>query len=362
MLQKELIGLQWLRAMAALMVVMAHNHDFLLKHGMEFYDGWIGGIGVDIFFIISGYVMFGLMDGLPQGRREAYMFAAKRIGRIVPIYWLVILSVILFWQITGNDLSGGMNHYFRTSRVVKNLLFLDANPIVGVGWTLAYEMFFYLLSGVAILAITRNSTRLLAISLTLAALVLVGIVAEYTGRIVGNPLILEFAAGGLIWFLLNKFGDRLPPPIGITTALAGLAGMVMLYGHHDYNHGHPYWFAASFLFVFGIMMAEPYFMRMRWRGPVALGDASYFLYLVHFYVIITVTGLLFDVFHVTPGLAPALFATIMIMAITCTLSLLGHVYLERPLSRYVTGHLLRLLRWTARGRSDNRQAGQPLPL
>lgn len=110
------------------------------------------------------------------------------------------------------------------------------------------------------------------------------------------------------------------------------------------------------------MMAEPYFMRMRWRGPVALGDASYFLYLVHFYVIITVTGLLFDVFHVTPGLAPALFATIMIMAITCTLSLLGHVYLERPLSRYVTGHLLRPLRWTARGRSDNRQAGQPLPL
>lgn len=39
MLQKKLIGLQWLRAMAALMVVMAHNHDFLLKHGMEFYDG-----------------------------------------------------------------------------------------------------------------------------------------------------------------------------------------------------------------------------------------------------------------------------------------------------------------------------------
>lgn len=128
-------SLQILRALAATSVVYLHI-------GCE---PWFGGFGVDIFFVLSGFVMCYITDSGESGKE----FFLRRIARIVPLYWaLTLITFVIAWlkPTLFNSTTADLGNLF------KSLLFIpyvkengSISPIIPVGWTLNYEVYFYLL-------------------------------------------------------------------------------------------------------------------------------------------------------------------------------------------------------------------------
>src|SRR5262245_17640204 len=177
-----ILEIQILRAVAALAVVVMHIGTELRYWGKATIS-WtdVGNAGVDLFFVISGFIMV-FIAWNRFGHRDAPVdFFARRLIRIVPLYWLVT---------TGYVLAGS----FPTRRIVTSYLFVpdfSTNaaplPVVLQGWTLNFEMFFYLVLAVALLLPRRAA--LTCVSALLAALVLVNV--PYYGQ----SVILEFVLG-----------------------------------------------------------------------------------------------------------------------------------------------------------------------
>lgn len=262
-----LTSIQYLRGLAALAVVAMHT-------------GWtysgIGAAGVDVFFVISGFIM------VHVSRREVTptVFLRARVLRVVPLYWLLtlvgvalaglddiprILASLAFWPHAGFD---GRDY-----------------PVLIPGWTLNYEVFFYLAFAVTLLLQAR--LRLPVLSLGLAGLVALGIAihpaqaaaATYTG-----PLLLEFLGGAWLcqawqrgWVPRGRWGLALSA-LGALVLLAQ-AGIGPFEGWRCLTWGLP-----SLLIVAGALGAEAGGRLPRILGLRQMGDASYALYLTHLMV------------------------------------------------------------------------------
>ncbi|WP_284201157.1 acyltransferase family protein [Methylobacterium tardum] len=184
----SLDGIQIMRAAAATAVVFTHsitrvsmsiNAD---SSGSYFKtcDGnqWvIGDFGVDLFFVISGFVMFYAhrSDFGVSGSTRSFMI--KRLVRIVPLYWLLTSLAVFIITLAPDVFSNGRE--LDVLWYISSYLFIPfpspsgvVAPVVGVGWTLNYEFMFYYLFGLSLRF--QRATALKLITLVLAALTLVG--------------------------------------------------------------------------------------------------------------------------------------------------------------------------------------------
>src|SRR5204862_3852509 len=142
----EVLSVQYLRAVAALLVVFHHARQF---PGFKDAVGTgVGSAGVDMFFVISGFVM-----AVTAGRRNypAFRFLARRGLRIIPLYWsMTLLSAVLAFALPSvfDDVAFTWKHF------LSSLLFIphvspyppfNYSPLMKIGWTLNFEMFFYLI-------------------------------------------------------------------------------------------------------------------------------------------------------------------------------------------------------------------------
>ena len=187
---KTLYGIQYLRVFAALAVVVFHAAE---RTGGQFQ---IGAAGVDVFFVISGFIMWVMSARRPV---TPFRFVVDRIQRIAPSYWIVTV-VMIFGAIVGLF----PNMRLTASHIVGSFLFIPVRspsngeiwPILVQGWTLNFEMFFY-----AIFAITLFLPRrfqLSFISGVFAILVATGLWLHPQSAIsftYTRPIIFEFVAG-----------------------------------------------------------------------------------------------------------------------------------------------------------------------
>lgn len=274
----EVRSIQYLRGIAAFGVLIFHAAE---RAGGHF---GVGAAGVDVFFVISGFIMWVVTCRKTPAPGQ---FLWRRVQRIVPLYWAVTLLVagvaVLVpgafptLQVTGESL-------------IKSLFFVPYSdpsglvaPLIVPGWTLNYEMFFYVLFAVGLLAPARLRPWL--VSAALVALVAVRplldaenpLVATYT-----DPILLEFGAG--VWLGKLWSENRLPSArVGWALAALGLLGFaaVAVAGLEVSTFRVLLWGIPAFFLVAGAVSVER-------RGPVphwwplrALGDASYSVYLVH---------------------------------------------------------------------------------
>jgi exopolysaccharide production protein ExoZ len=269
----ELYSIQYLRAAAAIAVLVFHAAQ---RGGTSF---GAGAAGVDVFFVISGFIMW-----MISARATPISFLARRAARIVPLYWLVTLSVAgtaMVAPSTFPNLKPTFGH------VVKSLLFYPhfdpsgiVAPLIVPGWTLEYEVFFYLIFALSLFAAARS--RALVLTAALGLLVLAGqlmqpsnpALATYT-----HPLLLEFLSG--VW--LGKAwveGVRLPPIIGAALLALGAALLAIVAAAGiDVEPVRIFvWGVPAFLIVAGAVALEPV---RDWPIAKFLGDASYSIYLVH---------------------------------------------------------------------------------
>jgi exopolysaccharide production protein ExoZ len=278
----SLVSIQALRAIAALLVFWGHAINAVTLEVAADFPHLYGPFGVDIFFVISGFVMVYSSEGLFGQPGASIKFFARRIARIVPLYWAA--TAILVWFVVPHA---------STKAVLGSLFFAphipSEAPLLFVGWTLIFEMFFYAVFAIALLAKRRfavvagASVFLISFSVVLGPALSAdnpwGPPAASSIAYLADPVIIEFIFGMMI-ALVYRAGGRLS--IWATKSLI-IAAFIWFAATvpsvpRPYSAG-----IAAALIVAGLSlssMSSPKgspFMR----GVVFLGDISYALYCTH---------------------------------------------------------------------------------
>ncbi|MEX5339368.1 acyltransferase family protein [Pseudomonas sp. I2] len=278
-----LYSLQALRAFAAWVVVCHHFmqifFDFHATGPIGRLFSHRGAVGVDIFFVISGMVIY------LSTRDKAVapgQFLLNRVLRIVPAYWFYTLLMALLLLAA----SRWMPHQvFEWQHLLLSLLFIPAEnpggyglyPTLNVGWTLNFEMFFYLLFGLAFLVRQRHHLVLVSAALLLVSEVLgrLGVLS----RFYNNDIIYEFLLGIGLGVLYRR--GMIPEGLWLPLAVLAAAGFALY--HLDASMRLLHWGLPSALVVFAFVALEPWFRGN--RVLKALGDCSYSVYLIHVLVL-----------------------------------------------------------------------------
>jgi exopolysaccharide production protein ExoZ len=323
-----------LRGIAALLVVLFHAT--VLQH--EKFDPGLtpwefGNAGVDIFFVISGFLMIrssGKLLGLADGWRR---FATQRLIRIVPLYWLVTVAKLasiaavpaLALHTHPNLLNAAASFLFLPSYDAAGAI----RPVVDVGWTLEFEMLFYVLFTAA-LWLRADAFRFITPILGLLAAAWFVVPAGSPAiSFLANPLCLEFALGMLVATIAPRL--RLSSPAA-PLALVAVSFVVLL----AVPIGSPpvramFWGIPAFGLVLGAVLADPWQRFPGWF--VRIGNASYSLYLVHGFTL-PLVGV--AVAH-TPlhGTAQAVAVIMGCVASSIVAALIVHAWIERPMTEWL---------------------------
>lgn len=329
---QEYNGIQALRFLAAMMVVVMHSTFYAEERLPAPGFFWPEGDGgVDLFFVISGFVMYVSGARLAENPGGWRIFAQRRLIRIVPLYWLVTTVKLVIMLSTARLV---LHAKFDPIELLCSYLFLPhynvegaIEPLLGVGWTLNFEMFFYAIFAVGI-ALRRNLVFNVVGVLALLALgSLFRPSPEPAAAFYLNPIVLEFAFGIIVAALINR-GKSAPPGLALvlfvvslavtlTPFVRGLTGWI--------GHGVP----AAFL-VYAAASLEGRFGQRIPRFILFFGAASYSLYLSHPLIAPMVPTILSKMGILWP-LASAVGSVVVAVPVACGV----FVLVERPLSAAV---------------------------
>lgn len=319
---RKLAGLQYLRALAALGVLLFHGFLGagialpLLRHG------------VDLFFLISGFLMVAI-TAAPTPPRA---FLRDRIERIVPLYWLATLAMLGANAAVG-AVQAGMPGPSAWYLIASFLLIPVADarghsfPVLGPGWTLSLEMVFYILFS-ATLWLRRPHARVIVVTAILVMLVAMGVLIRPNHVILarlGSDLMLEFAMGawiGLYWQRTPVWPPLLGWPVAALGCLLLIAPLELLLPRvpDSLRFGIPF-----ALILIAVLRAERSGAMPRLPWAEMLGDASYSLYLWHAVIITVVIAAASRI--ELPPLVTALVAS----ALSLVAGLFAYRLIERPL-------------------------------
>lgn len=335
-----LYSVQYLRAAAAIVVVFFHVSVLsqetwgLDPAGVDY----VGAAGVDLFFVISGFIMAMLVDrpGALSGRK----FWIRRFARVAPAYWVITLFVFAL-ALVMPSLFHSTEASFAHLLVSMAFLPIDvgsgsAGPLLVVGWTLNYELFFYTI--VAITVGLFGDRRLFGASTVLIVLVTVGIVFQpgnSTLAFYSDPILLEFVFGALIFRAWRGSGW-----IGVNfiCLMVFATGVVLLALQWERPLGDwrvYYWGVPAAAVLYGGLGV------LRFTSPALarLGEWSFALYLTHVFVItFYIKHAISSVYELdVPWQAHYLAITVVCVAVAAVF----HTVVERPLSRWTLHRLSR---------------------
>jgi exopolysaccharide production protein ExoZ len=351
-------AIQFLRALAATAVVVVHvRADSLEKISSPGFlpaSLDLGHAGVDLFFVISGFVMVYSSESLFGRPHGSVAFLSRRIARIVPLYWLmtsIMLAYVLARGFGPSDASPQLAlasyffiPYWRPSGVI--------DPLYGIGWTLNYEMFFYAIFAAALTA--RREIAVAGVAVTFAAFAAIIPALDFVPAQVAylaNPLILEFVFGMGI-AMAYRAGVRLSAAIAIVLVVAAIGELA--WTRSDWGIGLPRWIG------FGIPAAAIASALTLFNGRLSfspavekLGDASYALYLCH-PALISVARAFSNNGYLAPAAAPWLYLAGCV-AVCVVASLVVHRFVEKPMTAALRRRLMKLEMHLARQQSAPRE-------
>jgi exopolysaccharide production protein ExoZ len=315
------LSIQYLRCIAAMMVVWQHATGQIAA-----IDSQFGAHGVDLFFVISGFVMV----AATAGRDVSPMaFMRRRLLRVVPLYWMLTIGMVWVALVVPGTFSSLV---VETDTFLKSLLFIphfsatfpdQALPLLAPGWTLNFEMYFYLVFALALLL--PESRRIPALLVYFGASAALGWVwgpfDTAIGQTYTSPMLLEFVAGVLIahaW---------LSGWLNVSTRLSAAAIILGFFALLFVDRGVE-GIAASLIVVGALNRA--------WAGwhhglLRRLGDASYSIYLTHLFTLAAVRVSLGHI--VPPGPSPLVDGLFLCLGLVASAAVgyASYVCMEKPL-------------------------------
>jgi peptidoglycan/LPS O-acetylase OafA/YrhL len=328
--KKTLLMVQVLRAVAVLMVVGYHVSNLLATRlSVKSYDFFNGSAGVDVFFVISGVVMVISSQSIAQGPRPGRTFFARRVERIVPLYWIATTLKLLILYATAGA-AESLWHIFQSYLFLPALQGVRTLPVLTVGWTLNYEMLFYVLFAVA-LALRMSPLRVL-----LPTLGLIGMIACFktpgsTGLVVyEDRIVFEFLFGVGLGQAVRA-GKVPGRALSLVLVMVGFAFLFTI--EPTFTVTRPVaWGLPALAVVAGAIGFESSIGRLVPGWILEIGDASYAIYLFHGFVL-SLLGILIG----RPGFGRG-FSIALVVILGFVLSLLVGVgvyrAVERPLGSY----------------------------
>lgn len=338
-------SVQALRGVAVLGVVAFHAMIVEAKYSggdrllPDFFK--LGQSGVDLFFVISGFVIMSVTTGRFGNRREPLRFIWGRLTRIYPVYWFYFFLTVplLFIKPDWVNTSQG-----RHQELVSSFFLLpdDRLPLVMVAWSLIHELWFYLVFSV-LLAFNERvllpALLLWGVLITAASVFITAADLSSGFRVMLHPYTLEFITGALVFsFISRKHGKSFCSWLPLA-----LAGVILTLGF-------------SLVYIFGILK-EPTLLRAgvmsalygflllaftalerekKFRAPVflySIGDSSYTIYLSHVLILSAAGRLWLMTDRDLHGLFDNLLVNLMMLAASLTYGWAGYRWIEQPIMR-----------------------------
>ena|ERR1700744_4876850 len=300
--KNKLESIQILRGVAACVVVFCHFSEAMLDYGYHSKSFIassrlyvLGGSGVDVFFIISGFIMYytqynKIIDFTISRGTIIKNFIIHRFKRIYPTYWIWTTLLVMLWLFH----FALKNHYFSFLQLVFSYALIPSvdnsvlsHPILNQGWTLIYEIYFYVVFALAILFRKNFNIIISVFSLMLLLGVLFNLFVPASGYacLSKNGLLIEFLFGMLAaHFIKNRilhFSNTLYKAF-IIIAVIGFGVSLLYINNMDYRS--LFWGTPSFLLVLGLVGSEghkPFKKNILTSVLLFLGNASYSIYLTH---------------------------------------------------------------------------------
>jgi exopolysaccharide production protein ExoZ len=282
----KLITIQYLRGFASFLVLIEH----IAWKGKQYLGdplNWfhIGGAGVDIFFIISGFIMCHTTTARHDTIQGVGTFLKKRVLRIMPLYWFLTIIALLIFIIMPHRINTGGGE----TEIISSFLLLPTNGsfLLKNGWTLSYEYYFYLIFSIGLIFNEKIGRSLVTVLLIL--LVIIGHILNNKGvysAFCFNLILLEFIMGITLYYLFKLFVS-IPKAISLLLVSISITFFVILnnaegicFGPRIIDYGIP-----AFIFCSGIVLMENEVKKHKADILEKLGDSSYSLYLLHPFVL-----------------------------------------------------------------------------
>ncbi len=288
-------NIQYLRGLAALIVVFAHTttgFGFAASghiHGLSKIAlqniHFIGQVGVGVFFIISGYIMSMTTNSKAGGIKNSKTFLAKRAVRIYPLYFFWTTVCLILWSLhLFNSL-----HYYSLSKIVTSYLLIPYSsftgegtaPVLQQGWTLIYEAFYYLLFAVLIFFGQHRKSGIYILAILFIAL---GLTADSMSSPNANSffsfkIYFLFIVGMFIFHYEDKIQDLIQPTVIRIGVLAIFVVLTLVIIFKSDEMGE---WAVLLPYLASILLFLYVFSAKKVSGTVLeIGNSSYSLYLSH---------------------------------------------------------------------------------
>ena len=284
--------MEGLRGFAVFLVFLVHyvtlvtpwtqNHTALMKFATALHT--LGNTGVDLFFVLSGYLIYGSLIAKPQALGQ---FMARRVKRIYPTFFVVFVSYVglsLFFPAENRIPSSVVSGFIY---LLQNLLLLPGifpiQPLITVAWSLSYEMFYYLVipGVIAIFGLRERS-----VGWRVAFFVAVTLIGAGVGAVYGGPIRLIMFVSGILLFETLAI-QRIPSissALGLAALIAGLLAMLLpVSGTSGSMFKIMVLYAAFFLLCFACFRNASGWLpqAFSWTPLRWLGNMSYSYYLLH---------------------------------------------------------------------------------
>lgn len=332
--ESQLLGIQMLRGFAAMAVTFHHalQESLAASAGYKSPDFLTtsGAAGVDVFFVISGFIMMFTTFSPQREVRSPSEFLINRFVRIYPIYWVFLGLLLAIWSIG----------FYQTlnptpDSVIRGALLLPTNHLLlSVSWTLVYEIYFYLIFALTLIFRSMSMTLGLTVAGIVLGLVFGGFAPDSaTQRFLANPVTLEFCFGLALGALVLK-GAKLAVP---NWMVWGAVAMMIAAPAYLYSPSTSGLEGGSRVIAWGAPALVIVAASLHWRGGTGrfdalwrlLGDASYSIYLSHPFVMMIYGRLLRD--HESLSALIQWPVVVIVSLLSAVVGVAAHQIIEKPL-------------------------------
>lgn len=329
--------IQMLRGIMAIIVVLHHitgSYVFYLNHNWLNGIFSVGWVGVDFFFVLSGFIMVYAHKEDYVNRTNIVTFFKKRFLRIYPIYW-VIASISLCLMLVSHKLSLPTDG----SYILKSLLLIPDTkaPFLIVAWSLIFECFFYLVFGIGIYFGVKVMKYFF---LTWLVIIIVSnfITLPTSNLFIFNNFILEFIFGCIVGYLFafnsNTYNFKPATLIWVGCIILVAMWIVCLNSNFGLKQSIEsrlvYGLSAS-LIILGLANLSTQNKVKTAAIFLLLGNASYVLYLIHPIVLAVVFKASVSFLNKYDSLV--LFFGVFVFLICLTVGIFFHLMVEKPLMK-----------------------------